>query len=220
MTTWVPMRKPYEWMIMPEGTDIEGPAAYRFGDVLYVGGCHNIRERLGQHQRATVLSIVRSGAIYPCETVEAALQLEKALIWLLNPSENQKRPEPTGPLWAATLGMVRPIHGWSWTPRCGHVHLDGRTLADYRDITLADCSCLPWDGWLDKAKRYVERVEAQIADAEADRKDLLWDVQVERWELEREREALAVCEGCEERDATIEKLESMLEQAQEAEWMP
>lgn len=223
------MRKPYEMITILSGANLEGPAAYRFNRNLYVGGTSNIRARLGDHRRAGMLTVVRSGEVFSCSSTEAALRLEKALIWLLNPSQNQDHPRPSGALWAATLGMKWPIEGWSWYQTCGHVKLDGRVLADSAEIATVGCGCTPWDGWLDKARRHVARVESSVTDLykameeaeeyfDAERRDLTETIENERWDMEREKEAERVCEGCADRDDTIVKLETMLEQAQEAEW--
>src|SRR5258708_18580782 len=116
MSKWIQAPEPYEMFEISENRNFEGPGVYityrqgwRGQSVLYVGMASCLRSRLGDHRRAGMLSVIANGYLCSTDSTEAAARLERALIWLENPSENEVRPTPSVSLWAATLGQSRPI---------------------------------------------------------------------------------------------------------------
>ena len=166
MTKWVDVPSPYEMFSMPDDTDLNGPGVYQWKRATgesYVGKANVLQNRLGDHRRAGMLSVITSGSIYPTDSSEAADVLERALIWLEDPSENVQRPSPSGPLWAATIGLARPGQSWQWYQSCGHVEFNGHVLAEPLDVLRSGCSCEPWMGWFVAARSAVDGLLAQIS---------------------------------------------------------
>lgn len=162
MSTWEKLPKPYDTWRIPSGSDVQGPGVYTWSDRerSYVGMAANVWSRLGDHRRAGALFHPKSGTVYPVHTVGAAARLERTLIWLLNPSENESRPAPTFAVWVGSLGVARPASGWSWMLACGHVLLAGDTLVTEAEVTEVGCGCRPLP--LKKTlKRYIDGLEAE-----------------------------------------------------------
>ena len=206
VSRWVDAPEPYAAFRMLDDTDLTGPAVYvwrRASGESYVGRAGVIQNRLADHRRAGMLTVIVSGDVYRVDSIEAAERLETALIWLLAPSENVQRPAPCGPLWAATINMARPVDRWSWWPSCGHVKIEGRTLADPLDVMRADCGCSPWLGWFDAARTAVEGLSAQIG-ALTERMESIPTSSVDALAAEVD----VLTELLAERDARIDELEA------------
>lgn len=228
MTGWGQVPAPFDSFRMPSDTDMNGPGVYtteRDGSRLYVGMASNVWSRLGDHRRAGMLTVIESGAVYPTHSVEAAGRLERALIWLLNPSENENRPSPSGPLWAATLGISRPVSNWRWYLDCGHVELKGRVLVDDVAVSRAGCKCKPWSGWVGAVRSYVDGLEAKIRTEVADQESLSLALEGER--LDAEMAATRAQDDAEEREylfaenVRLREELARLESAREwADWFP
>lgn len=223
MSEWTHAPAPYERLSMLDDTEWDGPGAYVFrrdGGAVYVGGCSSLRQRMGDHRRAGMLTAVTSGALYACADQAAALRLEAALTWLFDPSQNEVRPRPSGPLWAVTLTAGRPIEQGilSWFRSCGHVKVGGHTLVDEPEVATVGCGCAPWAGWLDAARASVDGLTARLAAALDQIASRVEHPHPACAECETNAEDLARYQRWyEERDAEVARLTHVLERV---DWTP